>query len=1188
MLDAIRTDRGVIRKVLRGNPDAFRLLVDRYGGMVYGIACAHIGNAVDAEDISQETFVRLYQWLDRLSSEKSVGAWLVHVARSVAIDWLRKQGRETARATEGIAEAPSLPNPARDELHRAIWDQLATLNSEQREILVLYYFRSKRRREIARLLGISPYAASKRLQRARDALGRRLIDTLGDDWAAQKRDASRTNRVMAAVAAAPVAWKPSASLALAGAAITGTSATKVVAGLALSAIVVAVLAYGGWRYFSRPYSTTEITAASSFVFEPKPASTAASQESAVSTPSGTKGDREPTAKTAAPGAADEHPLGTLRVHGLLLTDDGQPVSGVTVTIDNREEVDQNRRIRKHSEDEPLVEEMRFTAVSDLQGRFAFDSIPFQAKSAYYREDRIWAKAGGLCAGDVIDRGSASRERYCELVMRPESALTGLVTDPEGKPIEGAFVGLRGAYSQKEMNSFGAAWTEENGRFTFDFMPPGSYRMEIGASGFVALQTPWVKAGDPDLVFQLERGNTISGRVIDTANGRALPHVGIIAGTGTGQERKYANGETDDAGRFVVGGLDSGTFELRTGSRKLGGEMPYVLQAPVSVVLKPGQPVTGVELKVVIGATVSGRVVDAETGQPPQARSWVGANKREDKDYAGYCGSAIVGEDGRYKIAGLPLGKLFLSSYDRDRVYADATVPVTINAYASVEGVDFSLVKAAKQADSGKVVQGKVVDAKGTPVPAATVVASPVKSRQGEIGAQTDAGGEFSISFYQAPGSVYIQAFMDDAMSRRLGPVRPGPDSYTLQLEPAGRIEGEVVDESGAPVANAVVAAIGDEDGSSMLSSSLPWRAREDIPGTKARTSDQGVFSMPSVLAGDYRLEVYVAASTVGVPVARGQAQVRAGQTLRTRLVIDTHELGTIEGAVTLNGAPLQGAPVQVTPDGAEWTYYVRDHTDAEGRYVLQHIQPGTAKVTVEMMPTAGTSGDPIRRTQGVAVTAGQIARADFSVSAKQTGAAEGYVYINGAPMGGAAVEFTPANAEENANKIDVYTNGEGWFSADGLEEGEYAAETSHYVEYGMPGFMLRDAQQVSISAGQTARIDFYLNAGRIEGTVSGIKKGQHAFVSLLDGSGNLFSLTPQVLQSMEERLLTVLAVLQDGPFTFEGIPEGNYVLGAVSVPEDASQEDIAPAIAAITAGKYTAAEVQVIAGETVNIDLALP
>jgi hypothetical protein len=75
---------------------------------------------------------------------------------------------------------------------------------------------------------------------------------------------------------------------------------------------------------------------------------------------------------------------------------------------------------------------------------------------------------------------------------------------------------------------------------------------------------------------------------------------------------------------------------------------------------------------------------------------------------------------------------------------------------------------------------------------------------------------------------------------------------------------------------------------------------------------------------------------------------------------------------------------------------------------------------------------------------------------------------------------------------------------------------------------------------------------------------------------------------MEERVLVVISVPQDGPFTFEWIPEGNYVLGAVSVPKEASQQDIAPAIAAITAGKYTAVQIQVVGGETVSADLVLP
>lgn len=489
MLDIIRTDRSVIRRVLRGNSDAFRVLVDRYEGMVYGIACAHVGNAVDAEDVSQETFVRLYQWLDRLSSERSVGAWLVQVARSVAIDWRRKHGREMPYPSTGIADAPSLPNPARDELHRAVWEQMATLGSEQREILVLYYFRSKRRREIARLLGISSEAAAKRLQRARDELGRRLVDALGDDWSAKKHDRSRAARVMGAVATSPVAWKPSASLALSGAAIVGASAAKVVTGIALAGILIAALVYGGWRYMSRPFATKEITSASTFEFEPTEQKTLVS---AQSRPLGAGGTKQETATSE----ASEKKTGSavppgLRVYGLLITEDRRPVPGATVTIDNYPHVEMSRRAIEDGYDDTEVKEIEFSTVSDQQGRFEFESVPYASKPVRF-DFRLWSRHGGLSVGERLDLTPASREQYRELVMTPDGLLTALVTDMQGVPIDGAFVHICDVQGRKDMNvsptTTTRTYTGKDGRFTLEFLPLGSYRVEINADGFSPLQT----------------------------------------------------------------------------------------------------------------------------------------------------------------------------------------------------------------------------------------------------------------------------------------------------------------------------------------------------------------------------------------------------------------------------------------------------------------------------------------------------------------------------------------------------------------------------------------------------------------------------------------------------------------------------------------------------------------------------
>jgi RNA polymerase sigma-70 factor (ECF subfamily) len=1193
MLDAIRTDRGVIRKVLRGNSDAFRLLVDRYGGMVYGIACARVGNAVDAEDISQETFVRLYQWLDRLSSERSVGAWLVKVARHVAIDWLRKQGREMPRLAEGIAEAPSLPNPARDELHRAIWDQLATLDSEQREILVLYYFQSKRRREIARLLGISSEAAAKRLQRARDELGRRLIDALGDDWASQKRNASRANRVMAAIAASPVVWKPSVSLALSGAAIVGASATKTVTGIALSGILIAALLYGGWRYMSRPFATKEITAASTFKFEPampKP-NARAGAESSTSEAAGAK-QEEKSADAAEKRVAAVASTG-LRVYGLLVDENRQPVAGATVAIDNYPEANQRRLRILGGSDTPELDEFRRETVSNQQGRFEFESIPFEFKWNFYKF-RLWSRQGGLGACENLDRNPSSNERYYELVMMPEAALAGMVTDMQGVPITLAYVGLRGASGRKDLRALpvNRTDTDKDGRFTFEFFPPGSYRFEVDAIGFVPLETPWVAAGNTDLLFQLDTGNTISGRVVEAATGKALPHVGVFARERSENNYRLAHADADDRGEFTISGLIPATFLLSINRTKDDPNVPYALPEPVPVTVQQGQPVTGVELRAVMGGSVSGRVVDADTGQPPQTSAFVLARGSGPMPWQG---GAKIEKDGSYTIYGFPPGEYTLTPGYSELPYAETKQPVTIRGSTPITGMNLTLAKLDKNTGKDQLLTGKVIDETGAAVEGANVAAVP-SDNSGFDGssALTDAEGEFAISFVRTPKKVYVQAFMQGAMSRRAGPIAPLGNSCTLRLEPAGRIEGTVVDESGEPVSGAVVAAIGDEDAGSIMNNEASWRAMREIRGTKAGTSSTGTFLMPSVMAGSYRLEVYVPAAAPDVPVAKAHAQVRAGDTLRTRLVIDTQGLGTIEGTITMNGSPVQDTRVSATSyatgllGAAPWMDSVQDYSDSSGHYVLPHIQPGKARVVAEVVPSGQTNADLAQHSQFVDVEAGQTATADFNLSTEKTGTVEGYVYLNGAPEDYANVKFQAANAEETAGETNARTNGEGWFHIEGLTEGTYAAEASQYVPYSVSQLRLNEVQEISVKAGETERIDFHLNSGRIEGTVSGIQKGQQAFVSLLDGSGGIFSLTPQVLQSMEERVLVVMTVPQDGPFTFEWIPEGNYVLGAVSVPEDASQQEIAPALAAITAGKYTAVEVQVVAGETVSVDLALP
>jgi len=70
MLAFVHSDRAVVRKVLGGNLGAFRVLVDRYGGVIHGVAFARLQNDADAEDVTQETFTRFYQQLDRMAHQR--------------------------------------------------------------------------------------------------------------------------------------------------------------------------------------------------------------------------------------------------------------------------------------------------------------------------------------------------------------------------------------------------------------------------------------------------------------------------------------------------------------------------------------------------------------------------------------------------------------------------------------------------------------------------------------------------------------------------------------------------------------------------------------------------------------------------------------------------------------------------------------------------------------------------------------------------------------------------------------------------------------------------------------------------------------------------------------------------------------------------------------------------------------
>lgn len=136
----------------------------------------HTRNASDAEDLVQETFVRVDERLDTLRDAASLRAWVGRIARNVLIDFRR---RVAVREHGGEAEHHDLPELA-DEANLdatvAGWleDYLAELDPTDAEALRLVDLEGKTQREFADLQGLSLPGAKSRVQRARERLRARL------------------------------------------------------------------------------------------------------------------------------------------------------------------------------------------------------------------------------------------------------------------------------------------------------------------------------------------------------------------------------------------------------------------------------------------------------------------------------------------------------------------------------------------------------------------------------------------------------------------------------------------------------------------------------------------------------------------------------------------------------------------------------------------------------------------------------------------------------------------------------------------------------------------------------------------------------------------------------------------------------------------------------------------------------
>jgi len=191
-------DRYLINKCLNGDSTAFGLLVDKYKESIYALAYFKLRNFHDAEDVTQETFIKAYQNLRTLRQWDDFHAWIYAIASNLCKDWIRASSRRPDcefiedQSAKSLNDYSSQENPAIELLH----DALDSLPETYQQVLTLHYLGGMDGAEIAEFLGISPTSIWQRLSRARLLLRKEMLDMVSETFEHQRLRAGFTFRIV--------------------------------------------------------------------------------------------------------------------------------------------------------------------------------------------------------------------------------------------------------------------------------------------------------------------------------------------------------------------------------------------------------------------------------------------------------------------------------------------------------------------------------------------------------------------------------------------------------------------------------------------------------------------------------------------------------------------------------------------------------------------------------------------------------------------------------------------------------------------------------------------------------------------------------------------------------------------------------------------------------------------------------
>jgi len=181
-------ESAIINQIIGGDTQAFALLVDCYKNLVFTLALRMLKNREEAEEVSQDTFIKIYKALPKFKGDSKLSTWVYKVPYNTSLDRIKKNSRhQNEVAIDSFTEnqIKTLDNALEAmetvEQQETIQDCLQELSSKDSFLLTLFYFEELSLEEISQIVNMETNTVKVNIHRARKRLAVHLKQKLNPE-----------------------------------------------------------------------------------------------------------------------------------------------------------------------------------------------------------------------------------------------------------------------------------------------------------------------------------------------------------------------------------------------------------------------------------------------------------------------------------------------------------------------------------------------------------------------------------------------------------------------------------------------------------------------------------------------------------------------------------------------------------------------------------------------------------------------------------------------------------------------------------------------------------------------------------------------------------------------------------------------------------------------------------------------